>query len=173
MKLAHTAVTDVIDLHMHVVQAASEAERPALQSHLQPLLGITTTHLDGTAAYARQVGTELFSAFLEVEELFQRGSDATEQEIIDELRQVKTATNITSIMVSVNEGTKSGLPCKKRSAYNCQQEACFAMASSLAHNTCYTLGTACPWYAVIVVCQSMLAHIRCLPGCIYILCIYI
>ena len=76
---------------MHVVQAASEAERPALQSHLQPLLDITTTHLDGTAAYARQVGTQLFSAFLEVEELFQRGSDATDQEIVDhdELRQVQ------------------------------------------------------------------------------------
>lgn len=89
MSLAGTGFADIFDWQAYAVQAASEAERPALQSHLQPLLDITTTHLDGTAAYARQVGTELFSAFLEVEELFQRGSDATEQEIIDELRQVR------------------------------------------------------------------------------------
>lgn len=76
------------------VQAASEAERPALQSHLQPLLDITATHLDGTAAYARQIGNELFTAFLDVEELFQRGSDATEQEIIDELRHVSTIADL-------------------------------------------------------------------------------
>ena len=71
------------------MQAASETERPALQSHLTPLLDITNAHLDGTAAYARQIGNELFTAFLEVEELFQKGSDATEQEIIDELRHVR------------------------------------------------------------------------------------
>ena len=74
------------------MQAASEADKPALQSHLTPLLNITTDHLDGTAAYARQIGQELFKAFLDVEELFQHGRDATEQEIIDELRQVCSIT---------------------------------------------------------------------------------
>lgn len=70
------------------MQAASEADKPALQSHLTPLLNITTDHLEGTAAYARQIGHQLFGAFLDVEELFQHGRDATEQETIDELRQV-------------------------------------------------------------------------------------
>ena len=52
-------------------------------------MDITISHLEGSTAYARQIGMTLFEAFLNVEERFQRGTEATEQEIIDELRQVR------------------------------------------------------------------------------------
>ena len=69
------------------IQDVREADRPALASHLTPLLDITRSYLDGVSAHAHGVGMSLFEAFLSVEERFQRGSEATEQEIIDELRQ--------------------------------------------------------------------------------------
>jgi len=71
-----------------VVQGVKEADRAALAGHLKALMDITTCHLDGGIAYARQIVMSLFEAFLDVEERFQRGTEATEQEIIDELRQV-------------------------------------------------------------------------------------
>lgn len=70
------------------MQGVKEADRAALAGHLKALTDITTCHLDGGIAYARQIGMSLFEAFLDVEERFQRGTEATEQEIIDELRQV-------------------------------------------------------------------------------------
>ncbi len=70
------------------MQGVKEADRAALAGHLKALMDITTCHLDGSIAYARQIGMSLFEAFLDVEERFQRGTEATEQEIIDELRQV-------------------------------------------------------------------------------------
>ena len=73
-------------------QDAREADRPALASHLTPLISITRSYLDGASAYAHEIGMSLFEAFLNVEERFQRGSEATEQEIIDELRQVCLAS---------------------------------------------------------------------------------
>lgn len=69
------------------LQDAREADRPALGSHLAPLLTITRSYLDGVSAHAHEIGMTLFEAFLSVEERFQRGSEATEQEIIDDLRQ--------------------------------------------------------------------------------------
>ena len=72
------------------IQDAREADRPALASHLKPLLDITRSYLDGVSAHAHEIGMSLFEAFLSVEERFQRGSEATEQEIIDELRQAWT-----------------------------------------------------------------------------------
>lgn len=71
-----------------MMQGVKEADRAALAGHLKALIDITTCHLDGGIAYARQIGMSLFEAFLDVEERFQRGTEATEQEIIDELRQV-------------------------------------------------------------------------------------
>lgn len=72
-------------------QDIREADRPALASHLGPLISITRSYLDGASAYAHEIGMSLFEAFLNVEERFQRGSEATEQEIIDELRQACSA----------------------------------------------------------------------------------
>lgn len=71
------------------LQDAREADRPALASHLAPLLTITRSYLDGVSAHANEIGMTLFEAFLSVEERFQRGSEATEQEIIDDLRQAR------------------------------------------------------------------------------------
>ena len=71
-----------------LLQEVKEGDRPALISHLKALTDITTAHLEGAGAYSRQIGMSLFQKFLDVEERFQRGTEATEQEIIDELRQV-------------------------------------------------------------------------------------
>lgn len=45
-------------------------------------------HADGKEAFARSIATELFSDFLSVEERFAGNKEATEQEVIDSLRQV-------------------------------------------------------------------------------------
>lgn len=71
-----------------MVQEVKEADRAALTGHLKALTNITTSHQEGGTAYARLIGMSLFEDFLDVEERFQRGTEATEQEIIDELRQV-------------------------------------------------------------------------------------
>ena len=71
-----------------MVQEVKEADRAALTGHLKGLTDITTSHQEGGTAYARLIGMSLFEDFLDVEERFQRGIEATEQEIIDELRQV-------------------------------------------------------------------------------------
>ena len=73
-----------------MMQDIKEADRAALTGHLKALTDITTSHREGSVAYARQIGMGLFEAFLDVEERFQRGTEATEQEIIDELRQVSS-----------------------------------------------------------------------------------
>ena len=72
------------------LQDMKESDRPALTGHLKALTDITTSHLEGATSYARQIGMSLFETFLDVEERFQRGTEATEQEIIDDLRQVGT-----------------------------------------------------------------------------------
>ena len=82
------------------IQDAREADRPALGSHLTPLLDITRSYLDGVSAHAHEIGMSLFEAFLNVEESFQRGSEATEQEIIDELRQACTLLLPLSVLLS-------------------------------------------------------------------------
>ena len=73
-----------------MVQEVKEADRAALTGHLKALTDITTSHQEGGTAYARLIGMSLFEDFLDVEERFQRGTEATEQEIIDELRQVSS-----------------------------------------------------------------------------------
>lgn len=80
-------------------QDVREAERPALASHLTPLLDITRSYLDGVSAHAQEIGMSLFEAFLNVEERFQRGSEATEQEIIDELRQARTVLSALELLL--------------------------------------------------------------------------
>lgn len=45
-------------------------------------------HAEGKEAFARGIATELFSDFLSVEERFAANKEATEQEVIDSLRQV-------------------------------------------------------------------------------------
>ena len=72
--------------------SVKEGDRPALVSHLKALTDITMAHLEGSSAYSRHIGMGLFEAFLTVEERFQRGTEATEQEIIDELRQVRDSS---------------------------------------------------------------------------------
>lgn len=68
------------------MQGASETERSALSAAIAPLQALAARHVDGPAAYALDVAAQLVEAFLATEERFNCG--ATEQEVIDSLRQV-------------------------------------------------------------------------------------
>ena len=70
------------------MQASDPSERSALVGTLEPLQGVAQQHKGGQEEYARGVATSLLEAFLAVEENFQSSSAATEQEVIDALRQV-------------------------------------------------------------------------------------
>jgi acetyl-CoA carboxylase/biotin carboxylase 1 len=69
-------------------QAAPEDERAALAGLLEPLQEACRAHAGGKQGYARSLCTRLMEAFLAVEERFETGGRATEQEVIDSLRQV-------------------------------------------------------------------------------------
>ena len=58
----------------------------------------------------------LFEAFLNVEERFQRGSEATEQEIIDELRQAWILLSALSLLLFSD--------CKAASMHACAVQHC-------------------------------------------------
>lgn len=64
------------------------ADRSALSAQCEPLLAVAEAHAEGKEAFARSIATELFSDFLSVEERFAANKEATEQEVIDQLRQV-------------------------------------------------------------------------------------
>ncbi len=51
---------------------------------------VAEAHADGKESFARSIATELFSDFLSVEERFAANKEATEQEVIDSLRQVSS-----------------------------------------------------------------------------------
>lgn len=63
-------------------------DRNALSAQCEPLLAVAEAHAEGKEAFARGIATELFSDFLSVEERFAANKEATEQEVIDSLRQV-------------------------------------------------------------------------------------
>ena len=52
-------------------------------------MAVAAAHADGKEAYARGIATELLEDFLAVEERFGAAREATEQEVIDSLRQVR------------------------------------------------------------------------------------
>ena len=69
-------------------QNTKPADRSALNAQCEPLLAVAEAHAEGKEAFARSIATELFSDFLSVEERFAANKEATEQEVIDQLRQV-------------------------------------------------------------------------------------
>ena len=70
------------------MQAAPRGEKASLESTLEPLVRVAEAHCEGKEAFARAVATELFKDFLAVEERFAVDKEATEQEVIDSMRQV-------------------------------------------------------------------------------------
>lgn len=70
-------------------QAAKPAERGALAQQAEALVAVAAAHADGKESYARGIATELLEDFLAVEERFAAAREATEQEVIDSLRQVR------------------------------------------------------------------------------------
>ena len=73
-----------------MVQEARHGDKAALNAQCEPLLTVAEAHADGKESFARSIATELFSDFLSVEERFAANKEATEQEVIDSLRQVGT-----------------------------------------------------------------------------------
>ena len=69
-------------------QDAKAGDRGALAGQCEPLLAVAEAHAEGKEAFARSIATELFSDYLSVEERFAANKEATEQEVIDSLRQV-------------------------------------------------------------------------------------
>jgi acetyl-CoA carboxylase/biotin carboxylase 1 len=69
-------------------QNTKPADRSPLSAQCEPLLAVAEAHAEGKEAFARSIATELFSDFLSVEERFAANKEATEQEVIDQLRQV-------------------------------------------------------------------------------------
>ena len=61
---------------------------------LEPLQAVAQQHKGGQEEYARKVATGLLESFLLVEEHFQSSGAATEQEVIDALRQVRHGIGI-------------------------------------------------------------------------------
>ena len=74
------------------LQDAKPLDKAALIAQCEPLLAVAEAHAEGKEAFARSIATELFSDFLSVEERFAGNKEATEQEVIDSLRQVIVAT---------------------------------------------------------------------------------
>ena len=72
------------------LQEARPGDKAALNAQCEPLLTVAEAHADGKESFARSIATELFSDFLSVEERFAANKEATEQEVIDSLRQVGT-----------------------------------------------------------------------------------
>ncbi len=70
------------------LQNTKPVDRAALSAQCEPLLAVAEAHAEGKEAFARSIATELFSDFLSVEERFAANKEATEQEVIDQLRQV-------------------------------------------------------------------------------------
>ena len=77
-------MTDVCAL-----QDAKQGDKQLLNSQCEPLLMVAEAHAEGKESFARSIATELFSDFLSVEERFAANKEATEQEVIDSLRQVR------------------------------------------------------------------------------------
>ena len=75
----------------NLMQEAKPGDKQTLSSQCEPLLTVAEAHAEGKESFARSIATELFSDFLSVEERFAANKEATEQEVIDSLRQVWTS----------------------------------------------------------------------------------
>lgn len=72
-----------------LLQNTKPTDRSSLTAQCEPLLAVAEAHAEGKEAFARSIATELFSDYLSVEERFSANKEATEQEVIDQLRQVR------------------------------------------------------------------------------------
>ncbi|EIE18073.1 hypothetical protein COCSUDRAFT_26470 [Coccomyxa subellipsoidea C-169] len=79
------------------IENTKPVDRAALSAQCEPLLAVAEAHAEGKEAFARSIATELFSDFLSVEERFAANKEATEQEVIDQLRQVYS-TNLGQVV---------------------------------------------------------------------------
>ena len=70
------------------MQVAPAIEQSALVNLLDGLMAVCKRFEEGKEAYARDIATDLLISFLDVEERFSLDQQATEQEVIDALRQV-------------------------------------------------------------------------------------
>ena len=64
-------------------------------------MAVAAAHADGKESYARGIATELLEDFLAVEERFAAAREATEQEVIDSLRQVRLCSRAIAGTVTV------------------------------------------------------------------------
>ena len=80
-----------------MAQAAPFIDRAALESQVEPLIRVATSHASGKEAYARSVAIELFEDFLRIEERFAAHKNATEQEVIDAMRLVRVSSLCTRL----------------------------------------------------------------------------
>lgn len=87
-KVGRKPITNI--LLMFDTQASPVADSAALHATLEPLTKLVAAHAGGKEGYARGIALQLFEDFLAVEEQFQTGGAATEQEVIDTLRQVSS-----------------------------------------------------------------------------------
>lgn len=69
------------------MQAAPVMDRAALEIQVEMLVRVAKAHETSKETYARSIATELFEDFLAIEERFAAIKDATEQEVIDSMRQ--------------------------------------------------------------------------------------
>ena len=97
------------------VQEARPGDKAALNAQCEPLLTVAEAHADGKESFARSIATELFSDFLSVEERFAANKEATEQEVIDSLRQVGTAIACSGFRAALR-----GLMCSA----HCPEDVC-------------------------------------------------
>lgn len=68
------------------------------------------SHAGGPELYARRVATDLLESFLTVEEKFQSSCCATEQEVIDALRQVRARALGAGLRAQVAGGHRCSTP---------------------------------------------------------------
>ena len=93
-----------------MVQEARHGDKAALNAQCEPLLTVAEAHADGKESFARSIATELFSDFLSVEERFAANKEATEQEVIDSLRQVGTQLHALALREGSGKLLRSLLP---------------------------------------------------------------
>ena len=92
------------------MQEARHGDKAALNAQCEPLLTVAEAHADGKESFARSIATELYSDFLSVEERFAANKEATEQEVIDSLRQVGTQLHALALREGSGKLLRSLLP---------------------------------------------------------------
>lgn len=93
-----------------MMQEARHGDKAALNAQCEPLLTVAEAHADGKESFARSIATELFSDFLSVEERFAANKEATEQEVIDSLRQVGALLHALALQDGSGKLLRSLLP---------------------------------------------------------------